>query len=40
MTVSAQALEVLIYSAVVLAAVAPVALAFLWIKDKLGGKLW
>jgi len=40
MTLSAQALGILIYIAVTLAAIAPLVLAFLWIKDKHGGKLW
>ena len=40
MTVSAQALELLIVSATVLVAIAPLILLIMWIKDRKGGKLW
>ena len=40
MTISASALELLIVAATVLAAVAPIVLLVLWIKDRKGGKLW
>ena len=40
MTISASALELLIVVATALAAVAPIVLLILWIKDRKGGKLW
>jgi hypothetical protein len=40
MTVSAEALEILLIAATGLAAVAPVALLVLWLRDRKGGNLW
>ena len=40
MTISSGTLEILIVAATALAAVAPVILLILWIKDHKGGRLW
>lgn len=40
MTISSNALDVLITISTVLVAIAPVILVILWFKDKKGGKLW
>ena len=40
MTISSNALDVLITLSTVLVAIAPVILVILWFKDKKGGKLW
>jgi hypothetical protein len=40
MTISYNALDVLITISTVLVAIAPVILVILWFKDKKGGKLW
>jgi hypothetical protein len=40
MTISANALEVLIVAATALAAIAPIILLILWVRDRKGGNLW
>ena len=40
MTISVQALEVLLYAATGLAALAPLILFVLWIRDRKEGNLW
>jgi len=40
MIISADALELLIVAATALAAVAPIILLILWVKDRKGGNLW
>jgi len=40
MTISAETLELLIVAATALAAVAPIILLILWVRDRSGGKLW
>ena len=40
MTISPGALGVIIITATVLVAIAPVVLLVLWIRDKRGGRLW
>ena len=40
MTISSNALDVLITISTVLVAIAPVILVILWFRDKKGGKLW
>lgn len=40
MTASVQLLEILILAAIVMAAVSPVVLLVLWLKDWLKGQIW
>jgi hypothetical protein len=40
MIISATALEILIVTATLMAAAAPLSLLVLWVHDKKGGKLW
>lgn len=40
MIISAEALELLIVAATILAAAAPIILLILWLKDRKGGNLW
>jgi len=40
MTASVQLLEILILSAIVVAAVSPVVLVILWVKDLSKGQIW
>ena len=40
MTVSADLLQLIIYVATVLVALAPVVLVGLWLRDRKGGKIW
>jgi len=40
MTASVQLLEILILTAIVVAAVSPVVLVILWVKDLIKGQIW
>ncbi|MET0028433.1 MAG: hypothetical protein ABW101_12415 [Candidatus Thiodiazotropha sp.] len=40
MIISVPALEILIVTATLMAAAAPLILLILWVRDKKGGKLW
>lgn len=40
MTISSNALDVLIVISTILVAIAPVILVILWFKDRKGGRLW